>query len=156
EHHSNISDMLEQENLLRQAIRAVDVIVLVLSSHTRASHIVREHLRIAALYQRRLVYVWVEGEDLANLLPEAEEKIAAIDVIDGRGTRYKLTLDELVACLEEETGTSSPGESSVETVDEPRNPYKGLRAFTGDDSADFFGREALIGELVSAVRERLR
>ena len=57
-HHGDTPDTPDQENTLRQAIRAVDVVVLVLSSHTRTSRIIREHLRIAALYQRQLVYVW--------------------------------------------------------------------------------------------------
>ncbi len=39
---------------------------------------------------------------------------------------------------------------------EPRNPYKGLRAFTGDDTGDFFGRERLIGELTDALRDITR
>src|SRR6266487_1344924 len=34
---------------------------------------------------------------------------------------------------------------------EPRNPYKGLRAFTRDDIGDFFGREALIDELATTI-----
>jgi hypothetical protein len=143
--------------MLRQAIRATDVVVLVVSSHTRTSHIVKEHLRIAALYQRRLVPVWVEGEDLAELLPETAEKIASIDVIDAREPHYKLALDELVACLQQETDVSSPQEPSVgKEACEPRNPYKGLRAFTEGDTTDFFGRERLVGELVDGVKERLR
>lgn len=32
-----------------------------------------------------------------------------------------------------------------------RNPYKGLRAFGEADAADFFGREALVTELIAAV-----
>jgi hypothetical protein len=33
----------------------------------------------------------------------------------------------------------------------PRNPYKGLRAFTEHDARDFFGRDSLIDELATAV-----
>lgn len=32
-----------------------------------------------------------------------------------------------------------------------RNPYKGLRAFTGADAGDFFGREGLIDSLLTAI-----
>ena len=32
-----------------------------------------------------------------------------------------------------------------------RNPYKGLRAFRETDAVDFFGRDALVGELIAAV-----
>jgi hypothetical protein len=107
EHQSVASGTFDQENKLRQAIRAVDVVVLVLCCHTRSSYIVREHLRIASLYQRQLVYIWAEGEDLAELLPESGEKTASIDVIDARGSRYKHALNELVVYLEEERGISS-------------------------------------------------
>ena len=34
---------------------------------------------------------------------------------------------------------------------EPRNPYKGLRAFTRDDAGDFFGREYMVKKLVDIV-----
>jgi serine/threonine protein kinase len=157
EPHDSTPDTFDQENRLRQAIRAVDIVVLVLSSHTRSSHIVREHLRIATVYQRQLIYVWAAGEDLAELLPETERDNTSINVIDAREPRYKLALDELVSCLQEETGVSSSGESTViEEAYEPRNPYKGLRAFTENDATDFFGRETLIGELVDSVKERLR
>jgi len=35
----------------------------------------------------------------------------------------------------------------------PRNPYKGLRSFGEADSADFFGREALVGRLLARLEE---
>ncbi len=37
----------------------------------------------------------------------------------------------------------------------PRNPYKGLHAFTEYDARDFFGRDALIDELATAVETAL-
>ena len=37
----------------------------------------------------------------------------------------------------------------------PRNPYKGLRAFTEQDAHDFFGRDCLTDELVTAVSTAL-
>jgi serine/threonine protein kinase len=36
---------------------------------------------------------------------------------------------------------------------EPRNPYKGLRAFTQADAADFFGHDTLSQELLDRVKE---
>lgn len=38
---------------------------------------------------------------------------------------------------------------------EPRNPYKGLRAFRQEDAHDFFGRNQLIQEMVSYLRHCL-
>jgi serine/threonine protein kinase len=142
-----------QEDALRQMIRAVDVVLLVVSPHASSSHAVKEHLRIAGMYQRRLVFVWAAGNDLAAVLPDAWGKTAPLDLIDARQVRYELALDELVVCLAEETTGSSPVESTlVELAGEPRNPYKGLRAFTKDDTEDFFGRDTLIQELVGRLR----
>src|SRR5205807_60549 len=38
---------------------------------------------------------------------------------------------------------------------EPRNPYKGLRAFSSEDAHDFFGRDTLINALAGALAEAL-
>ncbi|MFL5918459.1 MAG: protein kinase domain-containing protein [Gaiellaceae bacterium] len=40
-----------------------------------------------------------------------------------------------------------------ETYTAAENPYKGLQAFGETDADDFYGREALVGELVAAVRD---
>jgi len=59
-----------------------------------------------------------------------------------------------VACLEEDEASSE--EPSLSTPEfEPGNPYKGLRAFTQKDAADFFGRDRLIEELVERVKSML-
>jgi len=36
---------------------------------------------------------------------------------------------------------------------EPRNPYKGLRPFTQDDTRDFFGREQVVDKLVETIAQ---
>lgn len=70
----------EQEDVVRQAIRAADVMLVVVSSHSRASRTVKEHLRIASLYQRRLVFVWTASEEISDVLPEEWGKTAQIDL----------------------------------------------------------------------------
>jgi basic membrane lipoprotein Med (substrate-binding protein (PBP1-ABC) superfamily)/DNA-binding SARP family transcriptional activator len=37
-----------------------------------------------------------------------------------------------------------------------RNPYKGLRSFTEDDAADFFGRDALVDQLLKRLQDGSR
>ena len=37
-------------------------------------------------------------------------------------------------------------------MDEPRNPYKGLRAFDEEDADDFFGRDVLVSALVEKLK----
>ena len=143
--------MHEQEHLLRQAIRAVEVVLVVVSSSTASSRTVKACLRIASLYQRRLVFVWVSGEEIADvLLPAWDDKTVQIDLVDAREEPYEEALEELLAFLEAE----APVEESTlpEPVAEPRNPYKGLRAFSQADAADFFGRDRLIEELVERMK----
>ena len=99
----------------------------------------REHLGIASLYQRQLVFVWAAGEDIAAELPDAWGRPAQVDLIDARNGRYKQALDEIVACLEAMPVEELALTESAEELREPRNPYKGLRPFTQNDAADFFG-----------------
>src|SRR5207245_556409 len=47
------------------------------------------------------------------------------------------------------------GPSGAAPEQDPRNPYKGLRAFTANDTGDFFGRERLVDELVKDVEQLL-
>jgi len=144
---------LEQEDPVRQAIRAVDVVLVVLSPAARSSRTIKEHLRIANLYQRRVVFVWAAGEEIAAVLPAEWGNAVQIELVDAREEHYAEALDQLMIHLEEDT----PLEISIppESAFAPRNPYKGLHAFTQDDAADFFGREALTQELVEQVKRLL-
>ncbi len=54
-------------------------------------------------------------------------------------------LGAVVACLDRAAGFEADGD--VAAV----NPYKGLRAFGESDAADFFGREALVDELLQRL-----
>jgi WD40 repeat protein/serine/threonine protein kinase len=141
----------EPEEPVRQMIRAVDVVLVVLSPTTRSSRIIKEHLRIADLYQRRLLFLRAAGEEISAALPVELSKTSEIDLIDARETRYEQALEELVVALHQD---EVPKRESVqpESTFAPRNPYKGLHAFTEDDTADFFGREALTQELVEQVK----
>ena len=95
---SNPSD---RTDTVRQAIRAADMMVLVVSPYTRSSRTTREHLRIASMYQRRLVFVWTTGEDITQVLPDDWGKSAQIDLIDARQMQPEQVIDELMASLGE-------------------------------------------------------
>ena len=119
---------------------------------------VQDHLRQAAMYRQRIVCFWIEGGDIATLLLESWGQQTTIDVIDARERNYYSALDELVTCLKRTVMLSTPEMLPLLAQAcswEPRNPYKGLKAFTKDDAGDFFGRGALVYELVETVREML-
>jgi serine/threonine protein kinase len=150
---TSTSNPSDRADAVRQAIRAADVMVLVVSPYTRSSRTTREHLRIASMYQRRLVFVWTTGEDVNQVLPDEWGKSAQVDLIDARQMHNEQVIDELVAFLGE---TPSVVETPLpEPAFEPRNPYKGLRAFTQADTADFFGRDTLIEAFTDSIKNML-
>jgi DNA-binding SARP family transcriptional activator/WD40 repeat protein/tRNA A-37 threonylcarbamoyl transferase component Bud32 len=72
----------------------------------------------------------------------------APDVVDraleaGAGTTIDEHLLALLAALSGEDVSEAPA---------PANPYKGLRAFNEADAADFFGRTALVDEMLGRLR----
>ncbi len=157
EQKSLASTIFDHESAV-EAIRAVSAVVVVVSSRTRSSRMVQDHLRQAAMYRQQIICFWIEGGDIATLLLESWGQLATIDVIDARERNYYSALDELVTCLKKNIMLSTPEMTSLPAQAfswEPRNPYKGLKAFTQDDTGDFFGRDALVYELVETVREML-
>src|SRR6266487_3714674 len=158
EHQSNEPVVPGQEDIVRQAIRAANIVLVVLSPHTRSSQAVKEHMRLANMYGRRIVFVWAEGEEIESLLPVPDTwgKTAIIDMFDARGASYEHALEKIVACLEPDIDVSTPTAPTFTIPQsEPRNPYKGLRAFTTGEAGDFFGRNALIEEMVQKLKSTL-
>ncbi len=141
---------------IRQAIRAVDMLLLVVSPSTRASRTIKEYLRIASIYERPLLFVWAAGNDLAEVLPDAWGKAPVIDLIDARQSRYTSALEKMAAYLGGERFITATLETDhLEPQGEPRNPYKGLQAFTERDTNDFFGRDILVQQLAEALKSIL-
>ncbi len=150
---SQSTDTSSQEERMRQAIRAAQVVLLVLTPHARSATAVHDHLRIARLYRRRILCLWQEGETLQDLLPAGA---GAATILDARGSRYKEALDEIIQAIErEQRGVTNVAPVLPELTFEPRNPYKGLHAFTQADRADFFGRHLLVQELLAQLKEQL-
>ena len=93
---------------------------------------------------------------LPSLRTVRPELPAALDEVVARATaadpaeRYE-SVDRFVAAF-----VAAAGEAAevAETYTPAENPYKGLRAFDETDAADFFGRAALVEELVEAVGDR--
>jgi len=143
---------VDQEERVRQAIRAAQAVVLVVSTQTRSSRTVREQLCLADLYQRRLLLVWVGDDEHAPAPPPGWHETVWVDA---HGPYYAAALDTIEATLGQRRPISalfgSSAEATQEAPREPRNPYKGLRAFTASDVGDFFGRERLVDELLKDI-----
>jgi Trypsin-like peptidase domain/TIR domain len=137
---------------LQKAIRAAQALVLIVSPQTRASRTVKEHLRLADLYRRRLILVWV-GDD-PHVKPQRYGWYEST-WLDANEAPYPSILETIESSLSQDRLTSITallGSSDESVYPEPRNPYKGLRGFTADDAKDFFGRDRLSSELVKDVQ----
>jgi energy-coupling factor transporter ATP-binding protein EcfA2 len=146
-------EQADKQERLRQAIRAAQAVVLVVSSQTRSSRTVRDHLRLADLYQRRLILVRVGEDEHASPPPYGWQETIWVDAHD---TQYAAALEAIEANLSQHRSLSELlGPSEAVPEQKPRNPYKGLRAFTANDAGDFFGRDRLADELVKDVEKLL-
>jgi WD40 repeat protein len=160
------------EQAIRDAIRDSWAVLFVASPDARRSRYVKDELRIANMYKCRVFPVWVAGEEIMDALPMGHGGTHTVDL---RNEAYDSGLRTLISALVKGTGPLRPVSDEVAVspdvpplVDdthideeapappaafEPRNPYKGLKAFTGDDVSDFFGRNRLVNELCEALRE---
>ncbi|HXT37331.1 MAG TPA: TIR domain-containing protein, partial [Chloroflexota bacterium] len=141
------------EQALREAIMASTALLLIASPRTRSSRYVADELRIAEMYGRRMFPLWVEGEHWMDCVPLGW---GGLRYYDARGGRFPAALGAFAADLrrprERNVRAIEPGAVPLPPSDEPRNPYKGLLAFTEADAGDFFGRDGLIDELIAATR----
>lgn len=148
---------------LKEAIYAVQMVLVIASPKARSSRHAQEALQLARMYRRPICAIWIEGTSFQDCLPgDVEDLFATIDARQ----QYDLPLmRQVVDALERvQHASSASGEEATlpviapviqaQTTDElrkPRNPYKGLHAFQQQDACDFFGRERLIDELLMAL-----
>src|SRR6266516_2076782 len=142
------------EEALRAAIREARAVLLVASPSARSSRYVKDELRIAEMYQRPMYPFWIAGTRWMDSVPLGW---GGTQYIDGREGRYETALHDIIEALKgvpsAPTKDAEPHETTRDV--EPRNPYKGLRAFTNADTLDFFGRDTFIKELMEALKEVL-
>lgn len=140
---------LDWEEALRTAIRAARAVLLIASPNARSSRYVRDELRIAEMYQRPVYPLWIAGSHWMDAIPLGW---GTVQYIDARESHYETAISEFVELLNKASSTlAQPSEPDFV----PRNPYKGLRAFSGDDAQDFFGRDTLINELATKLQGAL-
>jgi WD40 repeat protein len=140
-----------QEESIRQAIRTALIVILIASPNALDSTLLQDQIEVARIYKKEIIGLWV-ADDKESVPTPARWKVK--EFIDARGEFYTSALRTLLLRIHHHVITDSPlnEESIPESLTEPRNPYKGLFAFTSQDTGDFFGRERLIQNLVEEVR----
>jgi len=148
------------ESGLRTAIREACAVLLVASPDSRQSNYVADEVSIAEMYKVPVYPVWAAGSEWLDSILLGYGRTQHVDA---RGDRYEEAITRILAAIggfassspervAQPTSRRSPVDSDASTHDRPpRNPYKGLQAFTADDTGDFFGREAFVETLAERV-----
>jgi WD40 repeat protein/transcriptional regulator with XRE-family HTH domain len=142
------------EGGVRAAIRAAPAVLVAVSPHTRASRFVVDELRVAELYRRPILSFWLAGDQWIDCIPLGW---GGMQYLDARGAAYVTAVAAVAATLQDLLQhvnaplPTSPAQDNAPPL-ATRNPYKGLRAFRGEDAGDFFGRETLVATLLDDVR----
>jgi len=143
------------EHAIRDAIQGARHVIYVATPSAYRSNIVQGELALAEMYGLRIYPVWADGEHILECVPLKMNKTQYIDM---RGESYIIGFGQLLSALKEPDAEQAYTRPQVQPlVDrEPRNPYKGLRAFTREDAQDFFGRERLVTDLVKMIEDRIK
>jgi len=88
-----------KRNVLQEAIRAAQVVLLIVSPRTQASHHVQDTLRLARHFRRPVCAVWIDGEFLQDCMPKDYGEPYA--TIDARERDDYLLRNKIVAALEQ-------------------------------------------------------
>ena len=135
------------EQTLRQAIHASRGVLLIASEESRQSAAVRDELALADAEGKAIYPVWALGDVWIKSVPLGR---GSMQYIDARGDAYDLALAAIVEALAGRSALAHLAPPPVEDLPD-RNPFKGLRPFRAEDRDDFFGREALVKDLVGAL-----
>ncbi|MBN8592369.1 MAG: SUMF1/EgtB/PvdO family nonheme iron enzyme [Anaerolineae bacterium] len=141
------------ERAIRAAIHDSSAVLWIVSPAAYESEYVSSELAVAEMYKRKIYPVWVDGDNWIACVPLGKHNIQNVDM---RESRYPAGLEQLLAALgKTDSEYIVPPEETPEAPTSPRNPYKGLMAFTEDDVQDFFGRGTLVASLVKRLQDQL-
>jgi hypothetical protein len=140
------------ELAIRDALNQSAVLLYMVAPESLVSNPVKGELAIAQMLGRPILPIWIRGDQWANA---AQLEYISAQRIDARPGSNTNALDQIIQVFE---GYISGKRQSAPAIAflkpptfEPRNPYKGLKAFSEADKDDFFGRDDLIGDLLADV-----
>jgi formylglycine-generating enzyme required for sulfatase activity/ABC-type Fe3+/spermidine/putrescine transport system ATPase subunit len=154
------------EKALRAAIHDASAILLIASPNTWHSTNVRDELSIALMENKPIYPIWIDGTHYIDCVPLGYGYTQFIDV---RGDQFETGLEAVIRTLTTPDPIIPPAELVIQSTSptdvltastkpesvEPRNPYKGLLPFKIDDRQDFFGREALIRDMLGLLHQHI-
>jgi GAF domain-containing protein len=140
---------VDWEQAIRDAIEGAYGVLFMASPSARRSNFVRDELAIAQAKNKPIYPIWIIGEERTDCIPMG---LGYAQLLDARGDAYTVGLQQLIDILSKTNPQKiSQAVNKIDTGKPIRNPYKGLRAFREEDKADFFGRNALVEELINVL-----
>jgi len=131
------------ERAIRKAIAESYALVWVVSPASYESEYVTSEVAVAEMHELKIYPVFADGDNWVACVPLGKHSIQFVDM---RDDKYASGLDDLLNALggsKPEIALPEPETPALLEGKEPRNPYKGLVAFTENDVNDFFGRYRL-------------
>jgi predicted ATPase/transcriptional regulator with XRE-family HTH domain len=117
-----------KSGILEDAIRAVQLVLIILSPHSRGSVHVRHSRDLARHFKRPVCEVWIEGESLQQCLPDFYSEPGV--VIDARQGEESALLNQIATTIERVWLT--PGDPGTIELSEPMwNVPESTKALVG-------------------------
>ena len=149
----------EWEDEYRNHLEKADIILLLVSPDFLASEICQRAMQqaLGKAHERRAIVIPIilrpvdwQGAEFSTLqvLPSNRTPVISWSRSDEAFEHIAHGIRRLVEALR-----AASSEIIPEVPFEPRNPYKGLRAFTSNDARDFFGRDQLVQDLLKALQK---
>jgi len=102
-----------KSGILEEVIRAVQLVLVILSPHSKGSTHVRHSRDLTRHFKKPVCEVWIEGESLADCLPDSYGEPGV--VIDARRGEDAALLKQIIATLER----LAPGDPGTIELSEP-------------------------------------
>jgi len=137
-----------KRSVLQEAVRAAQVVLLIVSPNTQDSYHVQDTLRLARHFRRPVCAVWIDGKNLQECMPkDYAEPYATIDAREGDDQHLR---EKIVATLEQ--GWLSPSDPETSGLSEPmwKLPAK-LVPLIGREEELSRLRELLLGQQVHLI-----
>ncbi len=137
-----------KRSVLQEAIRAAQVVLLIVSPNTQASYHVQDTLRLARHFRRPVCAVWIDGKYLQECMPK--DYAEPYTTIDAREGDDQLLRDKIIATLEQ--GWLSPSDPETSGLSEPmwKVPAK-LMPLIGREEELARLHELLLGQQVRLI-----
>ena len=130
-----------KNDVLQEAIRAAQLVLLIVSPHTAASYHVQETLRLARHYRRPICAVWVEGDAFQECLPKDAGELHMM--IDGRQSEEQALQNKILTIIERTW--LAPSNAEIVGLAEPMWKVPEI-------AKPLVGREALLAHVCDLLR----